>query len=84
MLKGIAAIPYSENRFMTASIYGKSEMTILFFQKTSTVQMGDVKMKIKDKLIHFLGGYTKSEYLLNKNTNVRIPVIRHEKPIRTY
>ncbi len=41
-------------------------------------------MKIKDKLIHLLGGYTKAEYQLNKNTNVRIPVIRHEKPIRTY
>ncbi len=40
-------------------------------------------MKLKDRIIHFLGGYTKSEYEANNNTKVRFPVIYNEKPIKT-
>ena len=40
-------------------------------------------MKIREKLIHLLGGHTDREYQMNNNTKVRIPVIYNEKPIKT-
>ena len=40
-------------------------------------------MKIKDRIIHLLGGYTKSEYTMNNNTKVRRPVYSCERRIET-
>ena len=40
-------------------------------------------MKIKEKIIHLLGGYTKNEYQMNNNVKARIPVFECERPIET-
>jgi len=40
-------------------------------------------MKIRNRLIHLLGGYTKNEYLMNNNTKVRTPIFCADKPTRT-